>query len=425
MTTLKNWLAGFVFAATFTFLVAAMSGAFAADKGATIGGDCCSDLEARIAELEATAARKGNRKMSLTVSGQVSESILWYDIQPKGGTSFTHYQVQSGANRDMDTFVRFHGEAKFSPENSAGFVLEIGLGNFEQGLANPQANGNDTNGVATRQAYAYVKNAKVGSLSIGLQNGATWDITGLTGQKVDDLASTAVADTKLTVRGFTGPGFAEVLDLWSGVRNDSIKYTSPEWAGFSLSASWGDANDLNATNFQNSVQGNIWDVALRFNKEFGEFRTMAALGYRDGTAIQGIPNFGGLAVQDVKVYSGSAGVQHIPTGLFANGSYGNLDLTSLFVGSGVKSVTAWEVQAGDEMHLTGLGHTTIFFSYGQYDLTKLFGTTDKPTVYGLGIVQAIDPAAMSVYLDWKRYQDEKVIVGGDAEVVTGGVRVKF
>lgn len=36
---------------------------------ADLGGTCCADLEERIAELEATTARKGSRKVSLTVSG--------------------------------------------------------------------------------------------------------------------------------------------------------------------------------------------------------------------------------------------------------------------------------------------------------------------------------------------------------------------
>ena len=40
-------------------------------RAADLGGNCCADLEERIAELEATTARKGNRKMSLTVTGQV------------------------------------------------------------------------------------------------------------------------------------------------------------------------------------------------------------------------------------------------------------------------------------------------------------------------------------------------------------------
>ena len=41
-------------------------------KAADLGGDCCADLEERVAELEATTARKGNRRVSLTVTGQVN-----------------------------------------------------------------------------------------------------------------------------------------------------------------------------------------------------------------------------------------------------------------------------------------------------------------------------------------------------------------
>ena len=51
------------------------TGASAAD----LGGNCCADLEERIAELEATTARKGNRKVSLTITGWVSSQIFWFD----------------------------------------------------------------------------------------------------------------------------------------------------------------------------------------------------------------------------------------------------------------------------------------------------------------------------------------------------------
>src|SRR5262245_28872981 len=64
-------------------------------KAADLGGDCCADLEERVAELEATVARKGNRRVSLTISGQVSTMIMAWDagdsIAAKAGSpeSFT------------------------------------------------------------------------------------------------------------------------------------------------------------------------------------------------------------------------------------------------------------------------------------------------------------------------------------------------
>ena len=46
-------------------------------KAADLGGDCCADLEERVAELEATTVRKGNRKVSLTLYGWVNKGILY------------------------------------------------------------------------------------------------------------------------------------------------------------------------------------------------------------------------------------------------------------------------------------------------------------------------------------------------------------
>ena len=63
----------FAIAAVATALMG--SSAFAAD----LGGNCCADLEERIAELEATTVRKGNRKVSVTVSGFVSHQVMWWD----------------------------------------------------------------------------------------------------------------------------------------------------------------------------------------------------------------------------------------------------------------------------------------------------------------------------------------------------------
>ncbi len=48
-------------------------------QAADLGGDCCADLEERVAELEATTVRKGNKKVSVTLSGWVVKSMNWWD----------------------------------------------------------------------------------------------------------------------------------------------------------------------------------------------------------------------------------------------------------------------------------------------------------------------------------------------------------
>ena len=45
-------------------------------RAADLGGDCCADLEERVAELEATTVRKGNKKVSVTISGWVGSPMV-------------------------------------------------------------------------------------------------------------------------------------------------------------------------------------------------------------------------------------------------------------------------------------------------------------------------------------------------------------
>ena len=79
-------LGGFAFKAT---------PAIAAD----LGGDCCADLEERVAELEATTVRKGNKKVSVTLSGWVVKSMNYWDDGDE-----SHFVV---GDKDYDLGSRF------------------------------------------------------------------------------------------------------------------------------------------------------------------------------------------------------------------------------------------------------------------------------------------------------------------------------
>ena len=110
------------------------SGAFAAD----LGGNCCADLEERVAELEATTARKGNRKVSLTVSGQVNEAIIFWD----DGYENNIYVVSNNNGRSR---FRFVGDAKIGNDWSAGYLLEIGARYANSGSRNQTTPGGGSN----------------------------------------------------------------------------------------------------------------------------------------------------------------------------------------------------------------------------------------------------------------------------------------
>src|SRR5215475_433637 len=71
----------------FSTLVLALALSTGSIFAADLGGSCCADLEERIAELEATTAAQGNRKMSLTSSGQVNRIIMWWDDGHSGSST--------------------------------------------------------------------------------------------------------------------------------------------------------------------------------------------------------------------------------------------------------------------------------------------------------------------------------------------------
>src|SRR5262249_17535177 len=80
-----------------------------------LGGDCCADLEERVAELEATTARKGNRKVKLEVSGHINEAVMFWD----DGRESNAYVVTNDNSRSR---FRFKGEAKIEDDWKAGFL---------------------------------------------------------------------------------------------------------------------------------------------------------------------------------------------------------------------------------------------------------------------------------------------------------------
>src|SRR5688572_15307853 len=82
-------------------------------SAADLGGDCCADLEERVAELEATTARKGNKKVSLEVYGQVNRGLLFWD---DGAES----NVGVYTNDNARTRIGFRGKAKIDSDWEAG-----------------------------------------------------------------------------------------------------------------------------------------------------------------------------------------------------------------------------------------------------------------------------------------------------------------
>ena len=171
---------------------------------ADLGGDCCADLEERIAELEATTARKGNRKVSLTVSGWISEEIAFWD----DGTERNAYV---GTNPVEQSRVRFVGEAKIDKDWSSGYTLEIGVFGANGGKWDQiTPDGTSPNSLLVRKSSWFLKSNKLGKLTVGQDGTSTYHLLDEADGRGDPAASARLADERemllAELRAATGVG---------------------------------------------------------------------------------------------------------------------------------------------------------------------------------------------------------------------------
>ena len=88
-------------------------------RAADLGGDCCADLEERVAELEATTVRKGNKKVSVTLSGWVVKAFNWWDDGDIDSA------IVGDKGYDLGSRFAITGNATIAPGWSAGFNLTV------------------------------------------------------------------------------------------------------------------------------------------------------------------------------------------------------------------------------------------------------------------------------------------------------------
>ncbi len=193
------------------------AGAFATTgaNAADLGGNCCADLEERVAELEATTARKGNRKVSLTISGWVGEQVMGWD----DGFESNAYVV--GLGTTLGTNVKFTGQATIVPGWTAGYVIHIeadgsdGL-TISQGIDNgPGVYAGTQNYVQLLQSFWFIKSDHWGKVGIGQQSQAS-DNTAILVDGSGSLvpANWVVFDVELVLRAHQGDRPCYGRQLW-------------------------------------------------------------------------------------------------------------------------------------------------------------------------------------------------------------------
>ncbi|MGE0768350.1 MAG: porin [Hyphomicrobiaceae bacterium] len=459
----------------------AAAGLFANANAADFGGDCCADLEERVAELEATTVRKGNRKVSLRISGHIGHQIMWWD---DGSQSDTY--IGDGGN--IFSRFRFTGDAKITPQITAGFTYEFGVNQNAIGSMNQLNGGDDLGGASApllRDTTVWLRHKQLGMVKIGHGSTATDNLILIDlGQK----SSAATPDAALYNGGFllrsgngllannTNANWGAAIrghESFDTTRRNHVLYETPTLVGFTLQAA--------------VAEDNYWDVALRYAGEFGGFRLAAGIGYQedtefnapsqDGTGTLGVlcrdkstttpaDNAGAYGTTnvvsngncDVKSsdIKGSASILHVPTGLFVTGAGGIRKLDGEnSPGNALTSYDGpdlgwWYVSGGISQNFFGVGKTVLFGEYleskGGLEQAAFLGNTTNTSVtggvtnstgyvsntlatgsssstvnmWGVGITQHIDAAAMELFATYKNFSlDASGFTGTNASLNNG------
>ena len=449
------------------------SSAMAAD----LGGNCCADLEERIAELEATTVRKGNRRVSLAISGFVSHHVMWWD----DGTQSDAYIADGG---NYGSRWRFRGEAKINPQLTAGFLYEFQANTNSIAAVNQLNNGDDlgATGAAAnacgqtgnslnspgctviRDSTVWLRHAHLGLVKIGHGSTATdnlvlIDLGGISGAATPDIAlygggmilrgnNTLLANATSTNWGQAFRGH----ESWDTARRNHVLYETPTLHGFTVQAA--------------VAEDNYWDVALRYAGEFNGVRIAAGIGYQEDTKFnaptQLLDQAGRLCTTrcDVKVsdLKGAASILHVPTGLFVTTAAGTREIDGSISGTAVTrysgpDLTFWYLVGGVAKNFFGVGNTVLYAEYGEarggLEQGTFLGTqtgaytlnvggvrtSSEAQHWGIGVVQYVDAAAMEVYLNYKNLSlDANGFIGANAtlnnnvhdlQMVILGTRISF
>lgn len=423
-----------------------------APHDARAGDDCCTDLEQRIEELEASVARKGNRSVTVTFTGLINNAVMAWD----DGAEHNAYVVTNDNQRSRFAFV---GNAAIARGWEAGYALDVGIRTANSKLVNQFADGGfnepPPTGFDLRSSVWYLRNKSYGSVFFGTTFAATDRIANSNTTQTewfDAYAAPENAGLGMFLRSAETGKLTRSLLNWRriiGAGGDQpgesqrgfslMKYVSPTWNGFTFATDW--------------VATDFWDVALRYRKEIAGFDVAAGVGYlqlepgsRTRSVCPAAFFTGGEDATACQQLRGSISVKHLETGLFLNfgadlTNDGIVENTVRFMGTDVdQQETFFSGQAGIEQQFNSLGKTTIYADYYTYSggapsvLTVGPGDALNPTglgtwtvwhsnvdIWGGGIAQGIDSAAMILYLTYRHVSGDITLRQLEGRVATGSL----
>jgi len=335
--------------------------------------------------------------IELKISGQVNRAVLWGDNGDDDEIFYTD-------NDNSGTRFRFVATGRLNDDVTAGATIELQFESNSSTAIRFGANGGTggtsaTAAVGERIGEVWLNSASMGKLSLGQGNTAS------NGTAETDLSGTGLAQYSLGGGGNEGLQFqtggvipaanstigSNFTNLDGGSRRDRIRYDTPTFAGFRLSAS--------------ASQGGRNDIALRYANQFAGAKLAASIGFQNASAVgatsERLSGSVSVLLDNGFNLTFAAGDENRKVGNDRNYFYGK-------VGFRTNSVSMY-------------GKTSFSIDYyeGEDIGTATSGTS---TSYGFGAVQNLDPIGAQMYLSVRNHELDNF---DDVFAVFTGMRIKF
>ncbi|MEE8444048.1 MAG: porin, partial [Alphaproteobacteria bacterium] len=333
----------------------------------------------------------GNDKVKLSISGQINRGVLYAD----DGTESNFMHVD---NDNSSTRFRFIGSAKYDDEITVGTQMEVQI--ESDSTANINIDGSNTGGstgFSERKLELFFDHTRMGRLWLGQGDTASNGTSEVDLSGVGVIGYSGVTDLAGGIDfGGIGSG-TQVGDVFSNFdglsRDDRIRYDTPSFSGFKLSAS--------------SAEGNKHDFAARFSGDLG-----------GGLKLAAAAAWAKSATLDSQI-NGSLSVLH-DSGFnvtFAGGQRTFRDPAR------IEDPVFYYAKLG-YLWTGGIGDTAFAVDWEQANDVAV--DDDEATTFGIFLVQKVASIATEFYIGARNYQlDRPGTNFDDVRAVLAGARIKF
>ena len=194
------------------------------------------------AALVATAAAaaevsSGNDRVSLTLSGQVNRALLWAD----DGTNSRVFHVD---NDNSSTRIRMDGKGRLNQDIGIGSQIEVQFESNSSSSMTIDGASTSPDNFTKRKLELYFDHRRFGKLWLGHGDTASNGVSevDLSGTAVVTYSSVADMAGGIEFGGLGGTPISTVYSNMDGLsRDDRIRYDTPSFNGFTVSASNADS----------------------------------------------------------------------------------------------------------------------------------------------------------------------------------------